>query len=187
MINNNSNSNNNFNYIKNMILKNENNYNYIIDLASSYIKNNPKNRTENMELSSLMYEILPEDEPYKYQFYLNAITNLVRFKAETEIKRDISIKEKIGLGFIYAEMNYKESPKKMEYIAKAFIDEIFNDKNTKDLINNANFDQSEINTSLINIIYLYDKILADYTAMNINVLDNIKGKIFENLDKTIKQ
>lgn len=186
MIKNNQNLTNDFKYIKNMILNNKFNHDYIIDLATSYINNNPDNQVEKTELCAIMYELLPSNKATKYRDYLNTLSSIIKLKRDVALTYNPELEEKIGLGFIYAVMIYGECEKTLEYIAKEFIYIIFKEINIKDLINDEKFNKSKINTSLIKIIYLYDKELASYTSMHINVLESVKEEIFKEFDKTIK-
>ncbi|MBQ9072204.1 MAG: hypothetical protein IJY25_03510 [Bacilli bacterium] len=179
---------NDYDFIKYIIHKFQDDSKFIIEVANEYIKNNQTQDFEPncVELKIIMSDIgkrKNEDEfinftlsTLAFQEYILTQINLVKEKLE---------KEDLGLGFYIIKSMYYNNPIIVEYFAKKFINQIFYEdenytfeelihKNIRDYI----FVESPgVINYLTNYIRTYDSDLSAYLCKRPYLLDKTKNTI----------
>lgn len=179
---------NNYDFVKYVISKFDNDLKFICSVANSYIKNN-NDIMQNTELLIIMQELTKNSKYYqKYKtlagiFYYKSVIQFSNYASEN--KDGLPMLYKTGLGFGYIINQYGKSEIILKYFAEKFLDDIFINCNGLDLeslihIEFDNFSQLEemgIDRYILSMVFMYDIYLYNYIVGNLDILSKIKKEI----------
>ena len=177
----------NYELVKFMVQKFKDDKNFIIELSKNFIKNSPYLCYDSVELSILMSDITGEDNTEDLDYFgkvlmpKNIFFEKINYTASLIAQKN----RNLDMGFIVFQDALKDRTIILDFVAKEFIKKIFyssEEYTFEELIhkNIKNFDsvkQRGINNYLINYIGNYDKYLADYIMVHLNVLDDLKKEL----------
>lgn len=180
---------NNYEFIKYMINKFKNDLDFICYVADGYLEKDIEEINE-FELIVIMCNLTEKsraEQRYKYFVMKEAIYSTLKLKLELikkNIDKEFMLKE-IQQGFCIIVNEYNSSKIVMDFYAKRFIKNIIDENNInlellihKKFTTYEEFEKYGINSYLINFLNNYDSFLGDYASCNLNVLDDIKEKIY---------
>ena len=183
---------NDYEFIKYLVLKFKDNYNFIINVADNYLMNND-NDLETRELSIIMKNLLPNEFALKYILDCEVLYKEKILEIEIAREKNPKLSSMVGMGFWLIFNEYKDSEIILKDYAKRLVDEIVNGNNIDLNImihsqykNKEDIEKIGIKNYFLNFIRCYDSTLASYLTVNINIInkyiDEIKN-IVDNWDK----
>lgn len=174
---------NDYNFVKQVILKFKNKKDFIIKIADYYLKNN-ENDFECIELNIIMSKLMNNRENPKYKILSDTNYFAKRLEIEAEKSRDKEVALSAGMGFIFLFDLYHSSEIITEYYAELMMKEIIkdNDIDFENMIHNhfksrEQIENIGINNYIIRVISYYDSMLGSYLSTHLNLIASMKEQI----------
>lgn len=181
---------NDYEFVKFLVLKYRNNIPYICKIANNFLKNH-KNGIEQVELAIIMSKLTANNEKINNQYIEKRESNFQAKIFEIEFIKEQSqdLKNKIGLGFLIIEDQFKNHPIILQYYVEKFLEEIrcilynqgtnLEEKMHDRYHTKEEIKQKGIKSCLLNFISLYDLSLTSYLSIHPELLDEPEVQIEE--------
>lgn len=176
---------NDYNFVKQVILKFKDNEHFIIKVADNFLNNNECD-LECRELNIIMSKLINNVETNKYKIFSDASYFNKRLEIEIEKSKDSELESSIGMGFLIIFDKYNRSEIITKHYAELMIKEIIkdNDINFEKMLHNQfkskeQIDKIGVNNYIIRIINSYDSMLGSYISTHLELVGSIKEEIKE--------
>ena len=181
---------NDLSFIENILPIFKTDEDFVYDVIKEYINNNIENDKGKLQACLLGLQYIKDED---IVFKLKTIANIVYVAISSEIKmamlniEDKEFLKSLGVGFIVAKetVEYELSTR---FFAKKYIDQIFDDLGNLEVYLHETFKNGEmlkeygVSKFIIDVIKYSDEDLADYVALNFEIVSDYKKKI----DKIIR-
>ena len=188
----------NIDLIKYLINKFKYDEDFILEISSNFLSKSD-NKLDKLEVQIILKELFGEDkiiEDFKFSNVEDTIIFYSGLRADYEsvVKEmnDYKVKQDLQLGFCVFYEEYKDRQILIDFIAKNMILEIFYliNENLVDLILSLYKDKSQVDKTIstkfiLDYITNYDKALANYLKVHIDLINDIKisvDRIFKNFE-----
>ncbi len=173
---------NNYHFVKFIIRKFSCDIDFINEVARNYLKTQKEEKNQ-IELILIMLKLTKNDEKSQvYYEYMSTLFYLQKLK-DLKFVKDNYKKDDSNLGFLLILDEFSDSKIVTYYFARKFINEmIFSEFDLEKKIHNEfssfiKLESYSIVDYLLEILFIYDSYLANYTQKNLNVLSDVKKRI----------
>jgi hypothetical protein len=182
-------------FIRFLMKKFISNLDFLCEVTDFYLKNS-KNNSDYIEIVLLIRAILKsrnDDRYEKYNIMRNTFYSALRLvveKAKEEKNDDYKYQYDMGLGFWYIFDTYSNNELVINFYAKKMLEEIFDDGYyALDRILHSKYSSLEelenkgVYSVLINVVSIYDNMLAAYVSIHKNLLKKAIDKYYKVLKR----
>lgn len=173
---------NNYDFVKYIIIKFKFDIKFICTVADNYLENE-KDETKKMDITLLISQ-LSKNEKYNMLLDVEYYNSRLKFELYKEENKEDKFTNELDMGFLLIFHLYNHNECIMNFYAKKYIDEIFQEEMEKLEFNIhqqfktfKNLKEYGINIYLLNIILKHDINLYNYLTCHLDLFDELKIKI----------
>ena len=181
-------------FVRFLIKKFSNNLDFLCEVANFYFEK-PKYDPDSIEIAIIIRSLLKskdDDRYYKYEMMRDLMYITLRLQVESFklLEEDEECKCDMGLGFLYIIDEYKNNELVTYFYAKKMLEELFiDDYYAIDRILHKQFstalevEEKGVYNTLINIINIYDSMLASFVCVHKDLLKKVIKKMYAALKR----
>ena len=169
-------------FIKFLISKFRENYDFIIDVVDYYLDNTDTDK-ESKELCIVMSKILPKNLASKYILMNNADYRFKLLQIEVLKRQDPNLELEIGYGFSTILDSYPDSKLILNYYAQRMLNYIMGHKINLEFVLHSQYDEPqkidevELSSYVISLVNHYDLALSLYASNHLEIIKGIVNHI----------
>lgn len=175
-----------YDFVKYLVLKFKDNYNFIIEVADYYLNNTDK-QSELLELNIIMEKLLPKELSKKYTLINETKYSYERFTDELASLDSPEYESTIEMGFPIILYKYHDSEYILDYYAKKMIKEIMDNTAIEEILHNQfktpnSLKNMGINNYIITLLNYNDSMLSSYVSTHLYLIDDMVKQIEQAID-----